>query len=185
MAHFKARPADLFATPLEHTVPITECDPFVNPSALIESYLFDLIFDPVEGKLGILFGLVGALCVPPCGNVGFLVCSNVVEFGWAARGRDRPPAGHFWTVLDAAFITRDMAPQVVIPPLLGWRPRFQNTSTTFYRYRLLLNPNSALIVSFSDAKYLVGRQYVAVEDTGTRFSVSKATSWFAASYWPQ
>jgi hypothetical protein len=152
---------------------------------LVESYLFGAIYDAFEARVGLLFGLLGSLCQEPAANVGLLLCSDVSEFGWAAEQHDIPPAPSFWTILIAEFVDAAAEPRVVIPPLPGWRPFYTVGLAPPFRYRLGLNPFAELVVAFRSARYLVGTQPRAVEDSATRFSLDDETTWIAAAQWPR
>lgn len=182
---YRGRPRDLMLERSEVHLPPPACDPFTDSSVLAETYFFEAVYDALRGKVGLLFGLLGALCQEPDANVGLLIASDVSEFGWAAEQHDIPPWPGFWTVLLAEFVGAEEGTRVVVPPLPGWRPVYSDTAKPLHRYRLALNPNSELVVAFYSAVYLVGHQPRQVENSATTFSFDDETEWHAACEWPR
>jgi hypothetical protein len=182
----RATPLEVFSNPVKRrSLSLSDCDratnPFVNPEALSETYLFGLLHDQVQSRLAMLLGIWTSLSPPAVGNVGLLLFSGVSEFGWKAVEWDIPPDPHWWIILEYTKMSLSETPRVEVMSQEGWVPRFEHNPNPT-RYKFMLDPHGEAIVSFKSVTYLIGTQPVMEDDLRAEFTAD--TDWHAACEWP-
>jgi hypothetical protein len=154
-------------------------DPFSTNEALSDAYWCGLHFDPISSRAGVLFLLDWkSTDSTSIGSIGLLICSYVNDLRWKKDTTRRLVMPHWWTVLEANWIL-EVEPHQNTRDIMTHKSRISE----LFRYSILMNPNSELVISFKSASYFIGN--TSIRDTEQpKVDFSSEAVWKCSSRWP-
>lgn len=175
--------------PNHRDLPACEVNPFTDPWAIAETYLFETDYRFVESELQLLVGLDVVPDEPGMAQVGAFVFRGISEFSWITEGWRYPEPPSWWTVLESGFTTVADGPRVIDPPIPGadgsQSSMIDSTNRERFRYRLYLSPNATILVQFESASFVIGAQNLDGANGNLRPNFANMIEWEAACQWPE